>query len=86
MKNKTPMRKCIGCGESKPKKELVRITFYEGNLEFDKTGKAKGRGVYLCPNDECLSQAEKKNAIRRSLKENIKEEDINKVFEEIKNS
>ncbi len=60
MKNKVPMRRCVGCMESKPKKELVRIASYEGDVSLDLTGRAKGRGVYLCPKGDCLRKAKKK--------------------------
>ena len=62
---KVPMRKCVGCMESKPKKELIRIAGYEGQVALDPTGKAKGRGVYLCPNAECLAKAKKKAGSRQ---------------------
>ena len=45
---KIPMRRCAGCMESKPKQEMTRIAFYEGKLTVDLTGRALGRGVYLC--------------------------------------
>lgn len=53
--------------ESKPKKELIRITGYEGEVKVDTTGRAKGRGVYICRSAECLKMAMKKNALRRNL-------------------
>ena len=46
--------------ESKPKNSLVRIACYEGNLSVDPSGKAKGRGVYLCPSQECMEKARKR--------------------------
>ena len=46
---KIPMRKCVGCGEMKPKKELLRILRTEtGEFVVDALGKANGRGAYLC--------------------------------------
>lgn len=83
MKNKVPMRRCVGCMESKPKKDMIRIASYEGEITLDLSGKAKGRGVYLCPNGECLSKAMKKNAIGRSLRENIQRERIEALMEEL---
>lgn len=80
---KVPMRRCVGCMESKPKKELIRIAGYEDTVTLDLTGKAKGRGVYLCPNTKCLELAKKKRALGRSLKMNIKQEQIDKLFEEL---
>ena len=79
---KIPMRRCIGCMESKPKKELVRIAGYEGVVSIDPTGKAKGRGVYLCPNEDCLAKAVKKKAISRSIEIEISKEQMDKLIEE----
>ena len=70
--------------ESKPKKELIRIAGYEDNVTLDLTGKAKGRGVYLCPDTKCLEQARKKKALGRNLKMNITQEQLDKLFEELK--
>ena len=86
-KNK-PMRRCIGCMESKPKNNLIRIAYYEGELSVDPTGKAKGRGVYLCksgdhPDKDCLQKAIKRKAFQRSLKAEFSEDELNKIMEEL---
>lgn len=75
------MRKCTGCGESKPKKELVRVlkTTDEG-IVMDLTGRKNGRGAYICHNMECLKKAIKTKAIERSLGESVSAE----VYEELK--
>ncbi|MEA4922557.1 MAG: YlxR family protein [Eubacteriaceae bacterium] len=77
------MRRCAGCMESKPKGELIRIAYHEGELTLDLTGKAKGRGVYLCPDPKCLEKAKKKNALSRGLRADISKEQTEKLFEEI---
>lgn len=69
--------------ESKPKRELIRIAGYEGTVTLDPTGKAKGRGVYLCPESECLEKAKKKRALSRSLGMEITPEQMKKLTEEI---
>lgn len=79
-----PMRRCIGCMESKPKKELIRIAYYDGKLTVDRSGRANGRGVYLCDSEECMELAIKKNALQRSFKTGFDKETIEKVFEELK--
>lgn len=67
---KVPMRKCVGCNTSKPKEELIRIAFFEGEMTIDTTGKAKGRGVYLCKNQsQCIENAIKRKALQRSFPE-----------------
>ncbi|MDD7718754.1 MAG: YlxR family protein [Eubacteriaceae bacterium] len=67
-KSNIPMRRCIGCMESKPQKEMVRIALYEGVLTVDTEGKAKGRGIYLCRDRKCMETAKKRRAIIRGFK------------------
>lgn len=80
---KVPMRKCVGCMESKPKRELIRIVAVDGVPKMDLTGKADGRGIYLCPNTECFSKARKRRAVGRGLEIEVSEEDLNQLFEEL---
>ncbi len=66
---KVPLRQCIGCGEMKSKKEMVRILKTEsGEILLDATGRRNGRGAYLCPNMECFRKAVKGKGIERSFK------------------
>ncbi len=81
---KTPMRRCAGCMESKPKKDLIRIACYEGEVSFDPTGKAKGRGVYLCPCEECFTKARKKRALQRSLGTELSMEQVDLLLQSIR--
>lgn len=82
---KVPMRRCVGCMESKPKRELIRLVADgENGLKIDVTGKANGRGVYLCPDAACFSLARKKRAISRSLEMEIPSQALDRVFEELK--
>ena len=65
---KIPMRLCLGCGEMKPKRELIRVVRSpEGSVSLDFTGKAPGRGAYLCPDVQCLKKARKSGSIGRAL-------------------
>ena len=65
---KIPMSMCLGCGEMKPKKELVRVVRApDGGISLDFRGKAPGRGAYVCPSAECLKKARKARALERSL-------------------
>ncbi len=81
---KIPMRRCIGCGESKPKKELIRVVKNKENEVFlDKTGKANGRGAYICFNKECLEKAIKTKAINRAFEMEISDETIEELKESI---
>ncbi len=65
---KIPMRSCVGCFESKPKKELIRIVRSpEGEISLDPVGKKAGRGAYICPDPECLKKARKAKRLEKSL-------------------
>ncbi|MBE6754579.1 MAG: YlxR family protein [Ruminococcaceae bacterium] len=67
-KRKTPMRMCSGCGEMKPKQELVRVVRGpDESVSLDLTGKKPGRGAYVCRSIDCLRAAQKKRRIERSL-------------------
>ena len=66
---KTTNRTCCGCGQIFDKKELIRVVRTpEGAVILDSTGKANGRGAYLCRKSECLQLAVKKRALQRALK------------------
>ena len=80
---KVPMRRCVGCMESKPKSDLIRIASYEGALTIDPSGKAKGRGVYICPSRECLDAAYSNNRLRKSLKTNIDGDTMKQLFSQL---
>jgi uncharacterized protein len=77
---KIPQRQCIGCGEMKNKKELIRILKTpEEEIVIDTTGKKNGRGAYICKSSECLRKAIKSRGLERSLKVSIPHE----VYEEL---
>jgi len=62
------MRMCTGCGEMKPKQELVRVVRSpEGEVSVDLTGKKPGRGAYICRSAECLQAARKKRRLERAF-------------------
>lgn len=72
---KIPLRKCTGCGEMKPKKELIRVLkTTESEIVLDKTGRKNGRGAYLCNSIECLKKAGKSKGLERSLQIKIPDE------------
>ncbi len=65
---KIPLRMCTGCGEMKPKKELVRVVrSKEGEISLDLTGRKAGRGADVCRSLDCLKKARKTRRIERSL-------------------
>ena len=72
MNKKIPMRQCIGCGEMKSKKEMMRVLkTAEGTITLDMTGKKNGRGAYLCISGECLEKARKNRGLERSFRRSI---------------
>ena len=80
MPKKIPMRRCTGCGESKEKKSLIRIVRTpDGEIILDRTGKANGRGAYLCDDPACLRKAQKKRSLQRSLDTAVPDE----IFDEL---
>ena len=81
VKKKVPMRKCVGCGEMKNKKEMIRVLKTpEEEFVLDASGKKNGRGAYLCPSGEGLERAIKSKGLERSFKQAIPSE----VYDELK--
>ena len=80
---KIPLRQCVGCGEMKPKKELIRVIKTEDEILIDSTGKKNGRGAYICGDPECLKRARKSKGLERSLKAVIPEEVYEKLEKEM---
>ena len=87
MNKKIPMRQCIGCGEMKNKREMMRVLkTAENEIILDITGRKNGRGAYLCKSKECLEKARKSKGFDRSFKMSIPEqvyENLQKEFDGI---
>lgn len=84
MNKKIPMRQCVGCGEMKNKKEMLRvIKTAEDEILLDTTGKKNGRGAYICPDGDCLKKAIKTRGLERSLKTAIPQEVIENLTKEM---
>lgn len=84
---KVPLRQCIGCGEMKSKKEMMRVLkTTEGPIVLDVTGKKNGRGAYLCLSRECLHKARKNKGLERSFKMSIPEDVYNSLEKEFEES
>ena len=65
---KLPVRRCVGCGEHKEKPALLRIVRTpDGEIRFDTTGRAAGRGAYLCKSKKCLARARKTRRLEQNL-------------------
>lgn len=81
---KIPMRKCVGCGEMKSKKEMMRVLkTSDDEFVLDATGKKNGRGAYLCPSCECFAKAVKSKGLERSFKQAIPKEVYEKLEKEL---
>lgn len=63
-----PVRTCVACRTERQKRDLVRLVrLPDGRIEFDQTGRAPGRGAYLCSDGSCWATALKKKSIERAL-------------------
>ena len=82
---KIPMRMCLGCGEMKPKRELIRVVkSKEGDISLDLTGKKSGRGAYICKSVECFEKARKARKFERSFSCMISEDISNSMEGELR--
>lgn len=77
---KIPQRMCLGCGEMKSKKDLIRVVKNkEGEISLDKSGKKAGRGAYICNNAECFNLARKNRRFEKNFSCRIEDS----IFEEM---
>ena len=81
---KVPLRQCIGCGEMKSKREMIRvIKTPENEILLDATGRKNGRGAYLCFSEECFQKAVKNKGLERSFKQAIPQEVYDRLEKEM---
>ncbi|MCL5116828.1 MAG: YlxR family protein [Firmicutes bacterium] len=79
---KVPMRTCVGCNVSQPKKSLVRVVRTpDGTLMVDRKGKVSGRGAYVCPNEGCIQTAIKTRRLERALEHALDAEVVATLME-----
>lgn len=82
---KIPMRKCLGCNEMKPKRELIRaVKSPDGEISIDLTGKKSGRGAYICPDKACLRKARKGKRLEKALETAIPDSVYDAMENELK--
>lgn len=88
MKNKkVPLRMCLGCGELKPKKELIRVVKNQDQeISIDFTGKKQGRGAYICNSIECIKKAIKTKKFERTFECSISQDIYDQLTKEIENN
>lgn len=82
MEKKIPMRTCIACRVSKPKKELIRVVKFNDEIKLDKTGKLNGRGAYVCNDEVCIVKLKKQKLLNRAFSCQIDEEVYDKIMED----
>ncbi|MDK2585031.1 YlxR family protein [Romboutsia sedimentorum] len=81
---KIPQRKCIACQERDSKKGLIRIVKNkDGKIFLDESGKANGRGAYICKDVECLKKAIKTKALNKSFKIEVHNEVYENLLKEL---
>lgn len=86
MAKKIPLRQCVGCGEMKGKKDMMRVLkTAENDICLDVTGKKNGRGAYVCRSGECLQKARRNKGLERSFKMSIPNEVYDALEREFEN-
>lgn len=84
---KIPERRCVGCGEHRPKSELLRVVRTpDGTVVLDRTGKQSGRGAYICPDAACLKKAVKAGRLQNNLSVEIPQEIYLALEKELENT
>ena len=78
---KIPLRMCIVCKESKPKRELIRLVNIDNNIELDFTGKLNGRGSYICDNIDCFNNNWKNKSLNKCYKHNFSKDTYDLILE-----
>ena len=83
---KSPQRMCIACRMGRDKNEFIRfVKLADGGVILDKTGKAMGRGAYVCNNIGCLEKAIKAKRFERAFSTAIPQEVFDGIKEEMEN-
>lgn len=85
-KKKIPLRKCLGCENRFPKKDLIRIVKNKDEEIFiDKTGKANGRGAYICNKLECFELAYQNKGLEKTFKSQVPKNIYNSIKKDLEN-
>jgi hypothetical protein len=80
---KPPLRTCVACGRSADKRELVRVVRdAAGDVSIDVTGKANGRGAYVCGTTDCFDTATRRSRFDAALRVRLKEDDLDRLRRE----
>ncbi|MBE5734567.1 MAG: YlxR family protein [Clostridiales bacterium] len=82
MEKKIPMRTCIACRAEKPKRELIRVVKFGEEIKLDLTGKANGRGAYVCNDKECIEKLKKGKLLNRTFSCQVSDQTYDLITEE----
>ena len=76
-----PQRTCIACRKVKDKRDLIRVVRTpEGTIVLDPSGKANGRGAYLCREIHCCEAALKIERLAQNLKATLSSEEVTELY------
>ena len=74
----------MGCRERKNKRDMIRVVRApSGTVSLDFSGKAQGRGAYICPDPECLKKALRSKSLDRALEVTIPEDVYDRLAKEM---
>jgi predicted RNA-binding protein YlxR (DUF448 family) len=77
-----PQRTCVGCRKIRPKREMVRLVRTpDQGVKIDESGKASGRGAYLCRERKCWETALSEKRLDYALKTVLPEEEREALLE-----
>ena len=82
MNKKVPMRTCIACRSEKPKKELIRVVRSGEEINLDLTGRANGRGAYVCNDKNCIEKLKKGRLLNKTFSCPVPDETYDRIVEE----
>ncbi len=83
MTHSSPRRTCVSCAVGSDKRALVRfVRTSEGDVHVDSSGKANGRGAYVCPTTECFDNAIVRRRLNSALRVNLREDDTDRLRRE----
>ncbi|HZB03097.1 MAG TPA: YlxR family protein [Actinomycetota bacterium] len=72
-----PERSCAVCRTRRPKEELIRIVRSpSGRIGVDGSGRAPGRGAYVCRRTGCVRAIGRKGVVARALRSTLRPEDL----------
>ena len=84
---KVSTRTCVACRCSDEKRGFVRVVRTpDGHVVVDPTGKANGRGAYLCASPECFQIARQRRRLDSALRVTLQDDDYDRLqrdFDEV---